>query len=385
MKYVPLVFAGLWRKPARTIFTGLAIIVVFVLLGILASIDAGSAHLLEAARLDRMLVDSRFGAPMPSSYGARILTVPGVVAVSAVTGLGGYYQNRKNSAGMMLVEPSFFDIRPEVGASKQQIDNMTHTPDGAIVCATLARTYGWRIGEKVPIATKTAQRNGSQVWTFDIVSIIPDIDAPGGARCMFANYRYFDDLRSADKGLVRRFLVRINNPARSAATGHAIDKFFDNSSAPTRTSLEKADAQARVQEFGDISFLTRGVTGAVLFMLLFLTGNTMMQSVRERVREFGVLKTLGYSDLGLLTLVLSESLLLCAIAGGVGIAIVKIAFPFVQHAIVDFSLMPLLLPPLAAATGFGYVLLVAFLSAFLPALRMKKLNVVDALAGRWRG
>ena len=385
MKYIPLVLAELWRKPARTIFTGLSIIVVFILLGILASIDAGSAHLLEAARLDRMLVDPRFGAPMPSSYEAKILAVPGVTAVSAVTGLGGYYQNRKNSVGMMLVKPSFFDIRPEAGASKKQIDALDHKPNGAIVCATLAGTYGWRVGDNVPVNTSTLQQNGSKVWSFKIVGIIHDIDAPGGSKCMFANYRYFDDLRSVDKGLVRRFLVRIKNPARSAATGHAIDEIFRNSPAPTRSSLEKTDAQARVQQFGDVEFLTRGVSGAVLFMLLFLTVNTMMQSVRERVRDFGVLKTLGYSDIGVLALVLGESLLLCTIAGASGIAIINIAFPFFQHAVADFSLIPLLLPPSAAVTGFGYILLVAFFSAFLPALRVKRLNVVDALTGRRKG
>jgi ABC-type antimicrobial peptide transport system permease subunit len=87
----------------------------------------------------------------------------------------------------------------------------------------------------------------------------------------------------------------------------------------------------------------------------------------------------------MLALVLGESLFLCTIAGALGIAIINIAFPFFQHAIADFSLIPLLLPPSAAVTGFGYILLVAFLSAFFPALRVKRLNVVDALTGRRKG
>ena len=387
MKYLPLILAGLWRKPARTIFTALSITVAFILFGILSGMDAGNAHALDAARLDRMFVSARFDGPLPYSYGARIAALPNILVVSSQSILAGYFRLRTNPAIVVPTEASYFAARPELIVTPQEIAALAHTRTGILAGVWTVQKYGWKIGDKVAINTRTPQRNGSRVWTFDVLGTVDNANFPGQANGIFANYGYFDDARATDKGTVGGFFVRVADPSRAADTARAIDGLFDNSPAPTRTSLEKADAEARLQSFGDVGFLTHSVVGAVLFMLLFLTGNTMMQSVRERIPEFGVLKTLGYSDFGVLALVLGESMLLCAVAGGVGLVLGKLCIPLIKLASgTSFSLLNftglLLLPWAALATGFGYALLVALVSAALPALRVKRLKVVDALAGR---
>ena len=378
MKYFPLIWDGLWRRRARTIFTLLSIAVAYILFGILSSIDAGFAHMLEVSRMDRLFTDSRFGAPMPLSYADKIASVPGVVVVAPRSGLFGYFQDPKNAMFVLCADRRFFSLRPEIAISKQQLEKLLQTRTGAAVSVELARKYGWKIGDKIPLQTNTAQADGNRVWTFDIVAIVDDLNYPGEGGWFIANYEYLDQGRVADKGTISRFLVRIRDPGRSALIGRQIDKLFTNSAAPTRTNSERSQARSGLQFIGDVNFLTDAVLGAVFFMLLFLSGNTMAQSVRERIAEFAVLKALGFSDNGVLSLVIAESVLLCLLAAAVGLLVSKLVIPIARGALSDFVLL-LQMPWTAMLGGFGSALIVALLSSLLPAWRVRQLNVVEAL------
>jgi putative ABC transport system permease protein len=382
LKYLPLVWNGLWRKPARTVFTLLSIALAYVLFGILSGIDAGFAHTLEISRMDRLFTDSRFGAAMPLSYGEEIARVPGIDVVAPRSGLVGYFQDPKNFVYVLCADRRFFSLRPEIAISAQQLDTLLQTRTGAAVSAEQARKYGWKVGDKVPVQTKTPQADGNLVWTFDIVAIVDDLNHPGGGGWFIANYAYLDEGRIAEKGTITRFLVRIRNPERGGQIGRQIDKLFANSPVATRTSSERSGAQADVQYFGDANFLTGAVLGAVFFMLLFLSGNTMLQSVRERIPEFGVLKALGFSGNAVLTLVVAESVLLCLLAAAAGLLVSNLVIPMARGPLSDFVSI-LQMPWSALLFGLGLALSVALLSSLLPAWRVKRLSVVDALAKRW--
>jgi len=381
LKYLPLIWSGLWRKPARTVFTLLSIAVAYVLFGILSGIDAGFAHTLEVSRMDRLFTDSRFGAPMPFSYGDEIASVPGISVVAPRSGLIGYFQDPKNFVYVLCADRRFFSLRPEITISAQQLETLLKTRTGAAVSAEQARKYGWRVGDKVPIQTKTALADGNQVWTFDIVAIVDDVNHPGGGGWFIANYSYLDEGRVTDKGTITRFLVRIRDPERGGQIGRQIDKLFANSPVATRTSSERSGAQSGVKFFGDVNFLTSAVLGAVFFMLLFLSGNTMLQSVRERMPEFGVLKALGFSDNTVLSLVVVESVLLCLLAATAGLLASKLIIPIVSDPLSDFVSL-LQIPWPAMLRGLGLASIVALLSSLLPALRVRQINVVDALLKR---
>jgi putative ABC transport system permease protein len=381
LKYLPLVWNGLWRRPARTIFTVLSIAVAYVLFGILSGVDAGFAHTLEVSRMDRLFTDSRFGAPMPLSYAEQIAGVPGVTVVAPRSGLFGYFQDPKNFVYVLCADRRFFSLRPEITISSQQLDTLLQTRTGAAVSAEQARKYGWKVGDKVPIQTKTPQADGNPVWTFDIVAIVDDLNYPGGGGWFIANYPYLDEGRVTDKGTITRFLVRIKDPGRGGQIGRQIDKLFANSTVATRTSSERSETQSGLQYFGDVNFLTSAVLGAVFFMLLFLSGNTMLQSVRERIPEFAVLKALGFSDKSVLSIVVAESVLLCLLAAAAGLLVSKLIIPIARGPLSDFFLL-LQMPWTALLRGFGLALIVALLSSLLPALRVRQLNVVDALLKR---
>jgi putative ABC transport system permease protein len=282
---------------------------------------------------------------------------------------------------VLCADRRFFSLRPEITISPQQLETLLHTRTGAAVAADLAQKYGWKIGDKVPIQTKTAQADGNQVWTFDIVAIVDDANYPGAGGWFLANYAYLDEGRVAEKGTISRFLVRIKDPERGGQIGRQIDKMFANSPVATRTSSERSGAQSGVQFFGDVNFLTNAVLGAVFFMLLFLSGNTMLQSVRERIPEFAVLKALGFSDITVLSLVVAEAALLCLLAAAAGLLLSKLIIPVARGPLSDFLLL-LQTPWTAMLRGFGLALIVAFLSSLLPALRIKQLSVAEALIKR---
>jgi putative ABC transport system permease protein len=381
MKYLPLVWAGLWRRPARTIFTFLSISVAFILFGILAAFSGGMAQALEASRLDRLFVDTKFGTNLPYAYVERVAAVPGVTVVAPRQIVVGYYRDPKQPMGIVMSDRRFFAVRPELNATPEQIDALMRTRTGALITVFAAKQFGWKVGDKVPIISNTLRKDAGKVWTFDILGIIDNVDQPGRSRFFIGNYDYVDQERVASKGTVDRMLVRIQDPARATQISRAIDKLFANSAAPTRTTSEKSAAQSGAQSLGDIGFFIRAVIVAVLFMLLFLTGNTMMQSVRERVPEFAVLKAMGYPDSRLLWLVYAEAVILCLLAALAGLAVAKLVIPRVRDIAPQTGQM-LLMPWSAIFTGLCFALAVAFIAGLLPALRARRLSIIDALAGR---
>jgi putative ABC transport system permease protein len=382
LKYLPLVLAGLWRKPVRTILTFLSIVVAFILFGIMASIESGFARQVDAARLDRLYVDARYGGPMPMAYKSRIESVPGVRAVIITSGVGGYWKDRRNGVGINATTEDYVVARPEYTVDRALLQRMEKSRTGIIVSKAIARRHNWKVGDRIPLNSETAQQNGSKVWTFDILAIADNRDMPDTANFILGSYKYIDEARTTDRGTVNRFLVRITDESRSVEIGRAIDRLFENSPKPTRTQSEKLGAQASTSNLGSISFFTRGLIGAVLFMLLFLTGNTMMQSMRERIPEFAVLKTIGFSDRGVLALVFGEAVILCVAAGAIGLGFVKLVVPLISGGLPGNTADLLRMPWSAAATGLAFALLTAFISGFFPALRVSRMKLVDALAGR---
>ncbi len=379
MKYLPLILAGLWRKPVRTIFTFLSVTVAFVLFGILSAIDAGFARALDVSRQDRLFVDSRFGTPMPIAYARQIQGVPGIVTIASRSGVSGYWRDPRNQVGAIMTDENFLKVRPELTATPEMIARLRATRAGALVGTYFAGKYGWKVGDRIPLISPTAKQDGSRTWTFDIVGIIDDVNFPGDAGYFIGNYEYLDEARVTEKGTVGRFLLLIDDPAHATRIGRAIDALFASSAAPTRTGSERAQTQMNMQSLGDIGFLTHAVITAVIFMILFLSGNTMMQSVRERTGEFAVLKTLGYSDNGVLCLVLAESVILCALAGLAGLALAQGVVPVIQAMMPDVKSL-LLISWRSALPGIAIALVIALASGLFPALRARKLNIVDALS-----
>ena len=282
---------------------------------------------------------------------------------------------------VICMDERFFSLRPEITATKAQIAAMRKIRTGALIDIYMKNKYGWKVGDRIPLQTDTVRIDGSKTWMFDVVGIVDDANYPGQAGWFLGNYEYLDEASAGGKGTIDRFLVRIRDPDRAAQVGRQIDRLFISSAGPTRTTSEKSRSQSGLQFIGDVKLFTHAVVGAVFFMLLFVTGNTMLQSVRERVPEIAVLKTLGFSDRAVLYLVIAEAVLLCLIACAVGLLLAKLAIPLTQHAVEDFVLL-LQTSWADMLRGLGLALIVALISSAYPAWQVRRLSIVDALSRR---
>ena len=381
MKYFPLLWSGLWRKRTRTWLTLASITVAFLLFGLLQGVNAAFSHSIAASRLDRLYVQSKisFTEPLPMADMAQIEAVPGVDRVAFGNWFGGYFQDAKNVVFSFAVDAErFFSLYPELIIPPEQLQAMINTRTGAIIGSELVKKYGWKIGDKVPLKSQIwTHADGSYDWDFDVVGIFDDPADTSQNSGFYFNYKYFDEARSFGKGTIGWYIVHLSDVSKAGQVASTIDALFANSTDETKTQNEKENTQSFLRQFGDIQFMVTSIIAAVFFALLFLTGNTMMQSIRERVPEFAVLKTLGFSDAGVLALVFGESLLLCVGAALIGLGGAVLMFPGMKAVIGVASL-----PPVVLVLGIGFAVLLAVLIGLWPAAKVRRLSIVDSLAGR---
>jgi putative ABC transport system permease protein len=378
MKYLPLIWAGLWRKPARTLLTLFSIVVAFILFGLLQGVDSAFARIIGLQKLDRMFVDSRYFQPIPVGYKQRIEKVKGVTLITEITFIGGYIQDPRNGMTTIFTRPEvWLAIRPEWKVPKEQIDAVTRTRTGVIVSEWLANKNGWKVGDTYTLKGSMGKKDGTSDWTFNVVGIMRNSDAGGEPRFALANHDYFHETTAFNPGMVSRFLLRIADAKRSAVVARQIDALFANSPVATRSQSEQDQASQRLAQIGDFSFFTKAIMSAVFFALMLLTLNTTMESVRERTSELATLKTIGFTDSGVLMLVLAESIALFLVAAAIGLAIAAAVFPLARTVVPTGTLpMPVLV------IGGALAIVAALLSAIIPAWRAKRLNIVEALAVR---
>jgi putative ABC transport system permease protein len=379
VKYLPLIWANFWRKRLRTIFTLASIVVAFILFGLLQGIDAAFEEAARKGHGDRLITNNIAFLPLPLASLERIEALPGVSRVSyGSLLLGAYYQQEKNPIQVLAVDPKrWFPVYAEWRIPARAVEELARNRTGAIIGASLARKYGWKVGDRVPIRSKSFKKDGSSDWAFDVVGIYDNPEFPAAEGNFLVNYDYFDEARADGKGTVLQYEIVISDRRDAANLSAMIDGIFANSSNPTRTQSEREMIQASLGQAGDVGFFVDILVFAVFFTLLFLTLNTMMQSVRERVPELAVLKTLGFTDEGVLVLVLAESLLMSVIGAFLGLAVAGTVFP---------SLVPFFggihLSSSVLALGAAAALALALISGLPSALRARGLAIVDALADR---
>jgi putative ABC transport system permease protein len=381
MKFFPLVWSSLWRKKARTTFTLLSIVIAFLLFGLLQGVNAWLNAFSMGSSTNRLYVVSRVSQvqPLPSAYLHQIEAVPGIRRATYIAGISGYYQEKSNNLLALATDvKAFFDLYPDWRIAPEQLVAIERTRAGAIVAAPLMRAFGWKIGDRLPLRTSVFKTDGSADWDFEIVGTYDVPSAPAEANRILVNYAYFDEARRMERGTAWAFVVAADDASRSAQICAAVDALFLNSANETVTQDEKAYVQEQLRQLGDVSLMANAIVAAVLFTLLFLTGNTMMQSVRERTPELAILKTVGFSDRSVTVLVLIESLLLCVLAASLGLAAAAAVFPVAAAMGIGGAVLPLKV----VAIGLGIAVMLALVSGLPPAWRAQRLVIVDALAGR---
>jgi putative ABC transport system permease protein len=381
VKYAHLIWAAFRRKPTRTILTALSIITAFFLFGTLKGMNAGIDSLVGNLKGTHLRVSSRFNLaePLPVAHVARIAAVPGVASVAPLTMLLGNYQRPGNRVPIIGVDIAALDrIYEEITVPPEQLASALRTRTGVLVGRQLATNLGLKIGDRLPLRTPLPLPGKD--WVFDIVGIYEQ-DPPEMSTWVLANYEYVNEGRATNRDTVNQVLVGIDDAGRAAEVSQAIDDLFANSPNQTLTQTEKEFVQATMRRIGDISFLVNAIVGAVLFTLLFLTANTMAQSVRERIPEIAVLKTIGFTDGAVQALVLAEALLLCLGAAMAGLWLSSMALPAITNR-PALGMGPMPVPGSVYAMGAVVALLIALLSGLPLARRAGRVDIAAALSRR---
>jgi len=379
------VVANLFRKKTRTILTVLSVIMAFLLFGLLQSLNSifnAGANFLGATRLMTQARVS-FTQPLPVSMVPKLEGVSGVARVAYSQWFGGVWQDN-TPIFVFAVDPlRHHDVYPEWVMPEEQWKTFNQTRTAMVAGKLVAAKYGWKVGQRVPISSNIyPQKNGSKSWAFDLVGIFDGQDENWKKQTnqVFINHDYFDEANQFGKGRANFFILKLAPGADAAAVTKSVDGMFENSPDETKTQTEKDFNISFVKQIGDIGLIVRWILFAVFFTLLLVVGNTMAQSVRERVPELAVLKTLGFSDGSVLGFVLAEAVALCMVGGLIGLLLATFLGAAVEKG--TGGQFQLSVNGTIWAIGIGTILVMSLAVGLLPALRARRLKIVDALAGR---
>ncbi len=372
------------RNRRRTALTITSIAVSFCLLGVLmamyrALFFGGPGTPAQAVR---MITHHKVGLAdvMPMSYEDKIRRVPGVKEVMLWQWFGGSYKNardHRNYFARFAVEPDrFFTIYSDTTMPADQKEAFLRERTGCIVNAGLARKFGWKLGDRITLVGDIFP----VTLEFKLVGIYAD---PENHEALFFNKEYLRESLGADspmRDVASMFEVKADSIADVPRVAASIDHMFDNSPAPTRTESERNFELSFVAFLGNLKLFLLAICGAVTFTILLVSANTLSMSVRERVREVGILKTLGFTKGAIVCLILGEAGVIALAGGTLGIALAGLLCGGIRNGASGIeNLRALAMTPGLALAALGIALFIGLISSLIPALGASRTTILDSL------
>jgi putative ABC transport system permease protein len=378
VRFLGLILVNVLRARRRTFLTVSSIAVALFLFCTLRTVVTSFDASLRATDASRLVVRHAASLvfPLPLSYRSRLLQVPGVTGVTYANWFSGIYQDPKNFFAQFAVDvPTFFDLYPECEMPPDQLRAFERERTACVVGRKLARKYGWRIGDRIPLTGTIYPGH----WEFTIRAIYHGRTEDVDENTMFFHWDYLNEsLPEVRRDQVGIYYLRLASPDLATRVSRTVDDLFRNSSTPTRTETEKAFTLGFISMLGNVRLLLFLIGSAIVFAIMLVTINTMMMAFRERTTEVAVLKTLGYSDALVQNLVGVEAMLVALAGGVVGCGLALGVFRAV-----DFTAGGLLpsFRVTAGTVGLGLLLSAAmgFLSGLVPAVQAARLPIVEAL------
>jgi putative ABC transport system permease protein len=276
------------------------------------------------------------------------------------------------------VDPAAFRaVFPEYALSDEAGRRWLAERDSVIVGSTIARRFGWKPGDLVPLMSNIYSKpDKSTVWPVRIAGIY---DAPHTENVsIYMHYDYFNGSHTYARDVVGWIVTRASDARHVDAVGRAIDAAFANSSAETATTSESLEAAAMTAQFGSVTTLIMAVAGAVFAIMLLITVNTMSQAIRERTREIGILKALGFPGSEIAMLIVGETVLIVGCGALAGLALSNLGARVLSASVQEY--FPFLyVPPRAYWQGAAVAIVVGVVSAALPCLYARRLTITGAL------
>ena len=379
--YWTLVKIGLIRKRLRTFLTIMSMFVAFVLYGSLNTLSGLFTGSIEGLSADNIIVMPRYNmlGKLPYSHVNYIETLEGVEEVMYMDFLISDSIESMMEGVAYAVSPNFFDVYDRFEATEQAILALKSNPNATIVGQLMADQKGLRIGDRLNTESSSLNIDGTNNWSFEVVGFYTAKQIKGDELGAIINWPAFDEARMSEKGTLGTIMVKATSPEVGEKISKQIDEQFMNSSYATRSGPESMVAVEMAGEIADVELIVNSILLSVFFTILLVSSNTLAQSIRERTSDIGVLKCLGYKDNIIFISVILEAVTICFSAVLLGLLVTALIIPVIEimsggilEDTVSISLEIVL-------GGFLIGLLIALMSAAVPAYQALRLRVVDAL------
>jgi putative ABC transport system permease protein len=381
LRYIPLMLKNCWRNRRRTILTVASIGVSMCLLGVMA----GMYHAFYMSDPDpgealRLVVRNRVSltVSIPQAYQSRIQRIDGVKEVMISNWFGGTYKDArdpKNQFARFSVEPEkLFTLYREFKIPEDQKQAFLHERTACVIGRDLANEFNFKIGDRILLT--------GDIYPGDFEFTIRGIfDSPRASQLMYFNKEYIDQsLDERRRGFVGMYYILIDDPKNSTRIASAIDSEFHNADRETKTESEQAFLVGFLSLLGNVKMFLIAICAAVMFTILLVSANTMAMSVRERTREVGVLKTLGFTPGAILWLILGEACAISIAGGIIGYLISSFLMAGISKSPFGGFLPPFqFFQPAVATTCVAIAATIGLMSSLVPAMGASRASIVEAL------
>jgi putative ABC transport system permease protein len=387
VKYLPLVWAALRRHPAESLLTFLVLTVAFTLFGSMVGLKIAYDDVLNGIRMDRLLVTDRFCCPgLPIAMREQLAKIPGVRGAGLMRILFGYHQEPDNFVGITVVDEATVRTLTEFRLTEEHWRELEATPTGLFFSRTEAANWNVKRGDTFTLSNhQSVREDGATVWSFTVLGVVED-PSPffDWTPRIYGNYHYADASRTPDRRGRVNYMLAAERPDEAVKICGIVDRTYANSDSPTYCVPLRQDATMLMNSVLGMRQMSLGIAAAGLFMILFLCANGVADSVRERLHEFAVLKTLGFSDREMSAVVFLEAALpvLAGAASGLGLAAMFGSQLSRFGPEGTFGIPEPAISPLVVALAVVAALLIAAASSVLPLRRLKTMQIATVLAGR---
>ncbi len=387
MKYLPLVWAAFRRHTTETLLTFLVLTVAFTLFSSMVALKAAYDAAIEVNRMDRLFITDRFCCP-GISIGRRdeLMRIPGVRGAALLQGVFGFHQEPAMQIGVWTIDGGTIAAIPELRLTPTHWKQMQETPNGLLFSRTQAARWNVKVGDTFLVQTRVSGReDGATTWPFEVLGVVDDpATQVDWMPNIYGNYDYFDAVRTPDTRGRVNFVLAIDDPENAQPICRKIDTLYASSESPTYCVPLQVDARNVVESVISMRQMSLGIGTAGLFMILFLSANSVAESVRERIPEFAVLETIGFGERQIAALVFLEATLPAVAAAVLGTTLAGVLGSFTSR-LGDgngLSLPAASMSVSIVALALGIALLIGAVSAVLPLRRLETMELAAALAGR---
>jgi putative ABC transport system permease protein len=377
-RFLPLVLKNCWRNRRRTLLTIASISVSMCLLGVMIAMyhalylsDATPEQALRIVTRNKISLTQQ----MPESYKNRIQQIPGVREVMISQWFGGTYKDPKNFFARLAADAGkIFTVYQDLKIPNDQRIAFERDRTGCVIGRDLANKYKLNIGDRMTLVGDIFPGD----YEFTVRGIF---DSSRASEIMYFNRDYLEQsLPEGRRGQAGVFTTLIDQPSSAGRIAAAIDDEYRNSGTQTKTESEQQYLLGFVSLLGNVKAFLIAISAAVMFTILLVSANTMAMSVRERVREVGVLKTLGFTDGNVLGMILGEAIAISLLGGTLGFLLSTVLVGGVTHSPAGGFLPPIApFEPSVAVSCIVTACIIGFVSSLVPALGASRTPIVEAL------